>query len=128
MQSIQLFSYIIILQLLLLLRCYWPVSCERECSSLQREVSVPLQPGSDVFLLCKSLSHDTARAITSMCLSIAEFFMNKRTNYCKFDKIVCPALEVCVAFLKQPDVMPYRANFFVLGASPGSAGCFKKAT
>jgi hypothetical protein len=31
----------------------WPVSCEREFSSLQRKVSVPLQPGSAVFLLCK---------------------------------------------------------------------------
>jgi hypothetical protein len=29
------------------------VSCQREFSSLQREVSVPLQPGSAVFLLCK---------------------------------------------------------------------------
>jgi hypothetical protein len=31
------------------------VACEREFSSLQREVSVPLPPGSAVFLLCKNV-------------------------------------------------------------------------
>jgi hypothetical protein len=47
-----------------------PVSCEREFSSLQRKVSVPLQQGSAVFLVCKwdffpfakeFLSHDTGQ-------------------------------------------------------------------
>jgi hypothetical protein len=51
----------------------WPVSCEREFSSLQREVSDPLQPGSAVFLFCKrekipfakeSRSHDTGQYLT----------------------------------------------------------------
>jgi hypothetical protein len=66
----------------------------------------------------------------------------------------CPALGVWVAFLKQPDALPGRApqknnnyiflnyfwfindfyflefflNNFLGGASPGSAGCFKKPT
>jgi hypothetical protein len=31
----------------------WPVSCEREFSSLQGKVSVTLLPSSAVFLLCK---------------------------------------------------------------------------
>jgi hypothetical protein len=47
---------------------HWPVSCEREFSSLQREVFVLLQPGIAVYLICKrekipfakeSRSHDT---------------------------------------------------------------------
>jgi hypothetical protein len=47
---------------------HWPVSCEREFSSLQGKVSFTLQPSNAVFLLCKrrkkpfakeSRSHDT---------------------------------------------------------------------
>jgi hypothetical protein len=64
----------------------------------------------------------------------------------------CPALGVWVAFLKQPDALPCLAErptqnknkyfklllihlwffindfLFLFGASPGSVGCFKKAT
>jgi hypothetical protein len=57
----------------------------------------------------------------------------------------CPALGIWVAFLKQPVALHGRAPqknknkifellliqlwfFFVWGASPGSTGCFKKAT
>jgi hypothetical protein len=43
----------------------------------------------------------------------------------------CPALGIWVAFLKQPDALPGRfffEEFFLGGALPGSAGCFKKPT
>jgi hypothetical protein len=51
---------------------YWPMSCEREFSSLQGKVSFTLQPSSAVFLLCKrekipfakeSRSHDTGHCL-----------------------------------------------------------------
>jgi hypothetical protein len=65
----------------------WPVSCEREFSSIQREVSIPLQPGSAFFLLCKrdffpfakeSRSHDTghyqSHAITLVLNTFSDNF------------------------------------------------------
>jgi hypothetical protein len=57
-------------------RGHWPVSCEREFSSLLREVSAPLQPSSGVFLFCKSdffpftkesRSHDTGHSVCTQC-------------------------------------------------------------
>jgi hypothetical protein len=54
----------------------WPVSCEREFSFFQREVSVPLQPSSAVFLLSKrdffakeSRLHDMGQYINIKCVS-----------------------------------------------------------
>jgi hypothetical protein len=56
---------------------YRPMSCDREFSSLQGKVSVTLQPSSAVFFLCKrekipfakeSRSHDMGHCPISLCL------------------------------------------------------------
>jgi hypothetical protein len=44
-----------------------PMSCEREFSSLQGEVSVTLQPSSAVFLLCKRDFFPTHMTRTIWC-------------------------------------------------------------